>query len=259
MMNDPIEMASELRSLYGKYLASAQPLRHEGLMRERDELLGREGTLHRDPLIEPVARYEEIGALAATCQELGLSPEFADFASQGAFAPGRNLYTHQRKAIEEVCVRGRSMVVTTGTGSGKTECFLLPVIESLVRESRNWRGLDRPKAVRALILYPLNALVEDQMSRLRRSLDGPAARAWLAANRRDRFTFGRYNGRTPVSGKRTAIKKAKRDEELRKLQRRAGRWSTLTTRPASNSPASTPARANVGTAGQSRTSRPTCS
>ena len=96
-----------------------------------------------------------------------------------------------------------------------------------MRESGSWGGPDRPKAVRALILYPLNALVEDQMSRLRRSLDGPTARAWLAANRRDRFTFGRYNGRTPVSGRRTAQKKAKRDEELRKLQRRARSLASL--------------------------------
>jgi DEAD/DEAH box helicase domain-containing protein len=226
-MNDPIGMALELRSLYGKYLESAQPLRHEGLMSERAQLLGREGSLHRDPLIEPVARYEEVGTLAETCQKLGLSREFADFASRGAFAPSRNLYIHQQAALEEVCIRGRSMVVTTGTGSGKTECFLLPVIESLVRESRTWRGPDRPKAVRVLVLYPLNALVEDQMSRLRRSLDGPAVRAWLAAKRQDRFTFGRYNGRTPVSGKRTAIKRAKRDEELRKLQRRARSLANL--------------------------------
>lgn len=119
------------------------------------------------------------------------------------------------------------MVVTTGTGSGKTECFLLPLVESLVRESRGWSGPDRPKAVRALILYPLNALVEDQMSRLRRSLDGAAARAWVATNRRDRFTFGRYNGRTPISGGRTPQKKAKLQDELRKLQRRARSLSDL--------------------------------
>ncbi|WP_076349593.1 DEAD/DEAH box helicase [Paludisphaera borealis] len=226
-MNDPVGVASELRSLYGKYLDSAQPLRHEGLMRERADLLGCEGTLHRDPLIEPVPRYEEVGTLSEACRDLGLSPEFADFSSRGAFSPGRKLYSHQWEALKEVCVRGRSMVVTTGTGSGKTECFLLPVIESLVRESGGWLGLDRPKAVRALILYPLNALVEDQMSRLRRSLDGPEAREWVAANRRDRFTFGRYNGRTPISGGRTPQKKAKWQDELRKLQRRARSLSGL--------------------------------
>ena len=152
------------------------------LVRERAELLDREGALHRDPLIEPVALYQTVGTLAQACRELNLSPEFSEFAACGAFA-GRDLYIHQRAAVEAVCSEKRSMVVTTGTGSGKTECFVLPVIEALVRESSRWTGRDRQRAVRALILYPLNALVEDQMSRLRRSLDGPAARAWLAANR----------------------------------------------------------------------------
>ena len=221
-MNDPIALAEGLRSLYGKYLKSAQPLRHEGLARERDALLGREGALYREPLIEPIPRYEEVGTLAEACGELGLAPEFAEFACRGAFAPTRRLYEHQRRALAEVCSRGRSMVVTTGTGSGKTECFLLPVIESLVRESAGWDGPDRPKAVRALVLYPLNALVEDQMSRLRRALDGPPARQWLAANRPDRFTFGRYNGRTPVSGPRTNPNKRKLlSEERSRLERRA--------------------------------------
>ena len=48
-MNDPIGLARKLRSLYGKYLESAQPLRHEGLMRERADLLGREGSLAPRP------------------------------------------------------------------------------------------------------------------------------------------------------------------------------------------------------------------
>ena len=226
-MNDPIDVAHKLRALYGKYLESAQPLRHDGLARERAELLGREGALHRDPLIEPVSRYEEVGTLTQACIDLGLSPEFADFAACGSFAPSRNLYTHQRAALKEVCSKKRSMVVTTGTGSGKTECFLLPVIEALVRESVNWRGRDRPKAVRALILYPLNALVEDQMSRLRLALDGPAARMWLAANREDRFTFGRNNGRTPVAGRRSPEKKKLWREELSKLQKRARSLASL--------------------------------
>src|SRR5262249_3418202 len=59
----------------------------------------------------------------------------------------------------------------------------------------------RAAAIRALILYPLNALVEDQLARLRMALDGPQARAWLQANRGgNRVYFGRYPGRTPVSG-----------------------------------------------------------
>ena len=57
--------------------------------------------------------------------------------------------------------------------------------------------------MRAMVLYPMHALVEDQLVRLRRSLDSPAARTWLDKNRREnRFYFGRYTGQTPVSGQR---------------------------------------------------------
>ena len=55
--------------------------------------------------------------------------------------------------------------------------------------------------MRGLVLYPMNALVEDQMSRLRTALDSPAARSWFNRNRSgNRFYFGRYNGNTPVPG-----------------------------------------------------------
>src|SRR5207245_1585539 len=156
------------------------------------------------------------------------------FVSQGLFPASWELYTHQREAFEESVIHGQDIVITTGTGSGKTECFLLPIIASLILESAAWgapgprpaqwdwwnhwsmqgsqrrwtpripqRGHEnpavRPPGVRALILYPLNALVEDQLGRLREGLDGSQARAWLQAQRAgNRIYFGRYTGRTPV-------------------------------------------------------------
>ena len=95
-MNEPIAVASELRSLYLKYLESSQPLRHAGLSGERAKLLGSEGILYRDPLVEPVARYPEAGMLAEACRDLNLSTQFADFAAKGAFSPNINLYVHQK-------------------------------------------------------------------------------------------------------------------------------------------------------------------
>src|SRR5260370_16772341 len=68
-------------------------------------------------------------------------------------------------------------------------------------------------AVRALILYPLNALVEDQLARLRDGFDGDAARTWLQGHRAEnRFYFGRYTGRTPISGSRTSALSRLRNE-----------------------------------------------
>ena len=59
----------------------------------------------------------------------------------------------------------------------------------------------RDPAVRALILYPMNALVEDQLSRLRKALTSDGAENWFSKNRySNRFYFGRYTGLTDVPG-----------------------------------------------------------
>lgn len=78
-----------------------------------------------------------------------------------------NLYKHQAKAIEAIR-QNKSIVVTTGTGSGKTECFLYPIFDYLARkfESSNNRS-DSVDGVQALFLYPLNALIESQADRFK--------------------------------------------------------------------------------------------
>ncbi|MFN8151433.1 MAG: hypothetical protein U0R24_09970 [Solirubrobacterales bacterium] len=80
----------------------------------------------------------------------------------------------------------------------------------------------RTAAMRALILYPMNALVDDQLKRLREALDSPAARDWLDANRLGhRFYFGRYTGRTPVAGELRAAKKKELARKLLQMEKRA--------------------------------------
>ncbi|MGB7281314.1 MAG: DEAD/DEAH box helicase [Candidatus Acidiferrum sp.] len=105
-----------------------------------------------------------------------------------AMNPERTLYSHQEQSIRRVD-GGRNAVVATGTGSGKTESYLYPILLHLYRESL---GTDRPRGVRALVLYPMNALANDQRrrlgeycSRFRESCSGFAP------------TFGQYTGETP--------------------------------------------------------------
>jgi DEAD/DEAH box helicase domain-containing protein len=267
-MSNPIRFFENLRDMYLRYLDSPFDLRYEDLAAERRQLLGQDGRIYRHPLIEPVPAYRSSGQSFPQAAQALLSCTWqpdevtaaADFISQGLFPANYTLHQHQRDVFEEVVVHGRDTVVTTGTGSGKTECFLLPVVASIVRESASWsapgqrpaqwdwwnqnyntiRGQGRkqkpfgarrvsqrahekrPPAIRALILYPLNALVEDQLVRLREALDSPGPRAWLQVNRNGNMIyFGRYTGRTPVSGDRVSANRSRLRKELRAIARDA--------------------------------------
>jgi DEAD/DEAH box helicase domain-containing protein len=263
-MTGPIALFDNLRDMYLRYLDSPFDLRYPDLVAERRDLLNADGRIFRRPLIEPVPAYQSSNqTFGQVAQDLLGSSwsgtdigALADFVSLELFPPGRIPYAHQRQVFEESVVHGNDVVVTTGTGSGKTECFLLPVIAALIRESLSWgapgprdarwdwwnhrqtpgstRWLPRttqrshedpalrPAAMRALILYPLNALVEDQLGRMRTALDGADARQWLNANRAgNRFYFGRYTGRTPVSGVENAAKTGKLRSELRLMEQEA--------------------------------------
>ena len=187
-------------------------------------MLDGEGLTWREPWIEAVASYQSTGlGLDEAVRASGNADELASFTRQGLMDfPNPDLFLHQADSLRASST-GRNVVVTAGTGSGKTESFLLPVFASLLKESTKWKGSSpesprwwrekghwqpqrrgetgRSPGVRALVLYPMNALVEDQLVRLRKSLDSPAARSWLDENRNGhRFYFGRYTGSTPVSG-----------------------------------------------------------
>jgi DEAD/DEAH box helicase domain-containing protein len=103
------------------------------------------------------------------------------------FPATRRPFTHQLAAWRALQPRNesRSVLVHTGTASGKTECFLVPLLNDLAGELR--RDLHQLVGVRALMLYPLNALIESQRERLE---------AWTHGFG-DRLRYGLYNGMTP--------------------------------------------------------------
>ncbi|MFF0033330.1 DEAD/DEAH box helicase [Streptomyces avermitilis] len=214
-----------LAEAYLRYYDTAFRLRDTVLQDERRALLGRPGGVYAEPFVELRPEYARTGrTLAESARFTGAPDELAEFAALGLFDHGMELYTHQERALASTMAAGQNAVVTAGTGSGKTEAFLLPVLADLLRESRDWTGSPaayhpwwerasapfRPQrdgetghlsAVRAMILYPMNALVDDQLVRLRRALDSDEARTWLDANRKGhRFYFGRFTGSTPVTG-----------------------------------------------------------
>ncbi len=244
-MADGITAFERLREDLLRYYDTPFKVRLDEVMDERRSLLDRDGGLWREPWIEVLRDYALTGlGLDQAIKAAGAPPDLAQFASLGLIEHP-DVFKHQQQALQSA-EAGRNVVVSAGTGSGKTEAFLLPIISALLRESGNgtWGGGSPPgsawweadkgawtaqrtaetgrlPAIRALLVYPMNALVEDQLVRLRRSLDSDPVRAWLDEFRNGhRFYFGRYTGRSPVSG---ASGNPNREGELRELMREAAR------------------------------------
>lgn len=126
--------------------------------------------LAQDPFLELVPDYQPGVSLAELANENVISPRtatiFANYfhGGEGGDPTRIRLHEHQAQAVRNVCADGKNLVVCSGTGSGKTESFLIPLVDHLVREHQ--AGNLGP-GVRAMILYPMNALVNDQIRRLR--------------------------------------------------------------------------------------------
>lgn len=180
---DPLETASQIEGSYKRYLKTMLSPRNSQLANAFDSAVDSSTLLTKGPILEITPPYET----GATCRDLiaegVLHPDFAA-VDCAALPLDQPLYVHQEKAIRKF-LAGRNLVVSTGTGSGKTESFLIPIINSLLTQSAD--GTLGP-GVRALLLYPMNALANDQLKRLR---------SVLAA--RPEITFGRYTGETPES------------------------------------------------------------
>lgn len=225
---DAIQTFEHLREAYFRYYDTPFGLADDRLQAERRALLDRDGGVYRKPLIELRPEYESTSrTLVDSVSEAGADADLAQFLSKGLLNGVPSLYRHQEEALSAGMEPGRHTVITAGTGSGKTESFLMPVLSSLLSESRHWDGegvtgrdwwsgegtpfraqregeKGREAAVRTMVLYPMNALVDDQLIRLRRALDNDSVRTWLDAHRNGhRFYFGRYTGATPVTGART--------------------------------------------------------
>ena len=173
---DAFARAQQLQDDYLAYLRDALPLdpAHARLRTLYDRQIDRPGGFVTPPLLSVNPRFEVDKTLRQLVAEgvlnrsmLGLDP--------GRFPPDRPLYRHQCDAIRRIA-HGDNTVVATGTGSGKTECFLLPVLDD---------AFSHPDSgVKTLLIYPMNALANDQLKRLREIVGDSGIR------------FGRYTGET---------------------------------------------------------------
>ena len=235
---NPLRLHALLEQQYRRFYDSAYALAHPQLAAERRWLMEQSG-LSTDLILEPVPGYATSGrAFADLAGDLALGTDVGEFVAP--LMNGNELYEHQMEALRRYRA-GENVAITSGTGSGKTESFLMPLLTHLVQESRGWGGigaqpqpwwvhsskfvparegeLGRTTGMRGLVLYPMNALVEDQMVRMRRILDADTQLDWLRRERHGhRFYFGRYTGQTPHRDLQRVMRTlARRAEEAERL------------------------------------------
>jgi len=196
------ETINQLHNSLQQYIEATYHISAAALINQRKELLNRPSVIHQIPYIESTPRYETGKAFSAieNLPPAALAAYLA-LAEANEKAPAilhNPPYQHQSDAILHSLVKGKNLIVMTGTGSGKTESFLLPLLGKLAREAcASPASFRNQPAVRAMLLYPMNALVNDQLGRLR-SLFGDHRLVALFQKWAQRpARFARYTSRTP--------------------------------------------------------------
>jgi ATP-dependent helicase YprA (DUF1998 family) len=158
---NPITMGRNLETSVRRYLRSALPIsrNYPKLAGEIDWLLNQPELLMKGPFVEALPDFHKTGSVQVLAT--GRAPLLhRDFVGLTESEFTRPLHQHQAEALQAIVGEQRNVVVATGTGSGKTECFLYPILDALLKETQEERS--RP-GVRALLVYPLNALANDQL------------------------------------------------------------------------------------------------
>lgn len=196
-----------IRDRLRNYIKSDYLANSETLLLYEDDLLGDfcspgYTNIAQEPYIETSASYKKLpnGIHNSSQIDSGVKESLQKLidANLGVFS---DPFEHQVKALEYF-LGGRDLFVSTGTGSGKTECFLWPILAKCFDEARNRPTSFENGAVRTLIIYPMNALVSDQLTRFRKIIGSPDFKdIFTCDTQATRIPhFGMYTGRTPYSG-----------------------------------------------------------
>ena len=187
---NPIEKAKYIENNFRKYIASTYDLESD-IYREQFKQELNNTQLLKGPYISKNLEFKTTKTINELIEE-GIVHK--DFRLLGDMHLDRKLRSHQEKAIRLIH-QGHNLIVTTGTGSGKTESFLYPVINEILQE----KNIDEP-GIRAIFLFPMNALVNDQFDRVRKIL-----------NKYPEIKYGYFTGNTKntdgdIDGTREYIK-----------------------------------------------------
>ena len=175
---NPLQFTEQVLADFLRYQVTAYPLAADRLSAQLRAHLAlgqtRRSPLVRGPYVSLSRAFAEGASVQSLVDEGVLHPHVA------RLAPFPDLYGHQERAIRAIAA-GRTTLVSTGTGSGKTECFLYPIVSRCLE----LRDQNAPPGIVAVLVYPMNALAIDQLGRMRGVLAGSG------------ISFGLYVGSTP--------------------------------------------------------------
>ncbi len=211
MALNPVVFTEKVLQSFLRYQLRAYPFADPRLHRQMRELLSLDEA-RRSPLLKgPFVSISRPFRTGAAPKELVAEGLLHPHLEQRIPRNIRHLYRHQEEAIRAIAA-GRPTLISTGTGSGKTECFLYPILSRCL----TLRDQGAPAGISAVIVYPMNALAEDQLMRLRSLLAGTGV------------SFGMYVGKTPeaksgVAGVRLQPGASSADYEAKLAEVQAGK------------------------------------
>ena len=192
MSMNPRETTEKIRIDYQDYIASILGVKDRKIT-ELAHRTVKETEFVKGPFLETTMPFVEGKSLKALAEEGLVSKEFGRMGPSIHYDDWK-LRIHQEQALRHIIENDRNMVVSTGTGSGKTECYLYPIFDSLMKEKEEGT-LDA--GVRALLIFPMNALANDQQKKLR-----------ILLKLYPDITFGRYTGETERKWKKETPEEA---------------------------------------------------
>lgn len=175
----PIRVLDRVTDEYRDYLRTEFRARAPQLRQALEAELGRPRFLAQEPFYQAHRPFKP----GKPWRDLPIDPRLAEVMA--ARTGGKSAHLHQSEAIEHLLGPSTGpLVVTTGTGSGKTEAFLLPVLQNAMADAVRFQR----SGLTAILVYPMNALANDQLVRIEQYLAGSGWAGAVEAKKYDRLT-----------------------------------------------------------------------
>lgn len=187
---DVFDLDENLVGRYQSFSRSFTTIRAEDIKHQIDAIYDR-GTFWPEPLIGLNPRYLDGPKIDALVAQGAADPALANVFAVGEPREGIRLFRHQEQSVHKAQAN-RNYIVTTGTGSGKSLCFFVPIIDRVLKARR----AGEPRRTRAIVIYPMNALANSQQEALIEFIGGSGLDDEI------RPTFARYTGQERDSERR---------------------------------------------------------